>query len=417
MIPDIAINDIYYDKFLFNTDRYYVLIGGRGSGKSYAAAQKIITRCLTDTKCRGFHHRFLVVRKTLPALKRSCWQLMTNMLSRLGIKYELNKTEMSIRIGMHSIIFVSFDDPEKIKSIEGITSIWIEEANELSESEFRTLDLCLRGKYPYYKQIILTLNPISELLWINKALCYDINFETQNYVRDIKSDRAVLKTTYRDNKFIDDKYTEVLENLKHQNKNLWRISALGLWGGNSGLIYTGNYDIMIPRDIHWEHKFYGVDFGYNNPSAVVEVMIRDQEYYIRQLLYDTQLTNTDLIKQLNGMAIDKTCKWYCDSAEPDRIEEFKRAGFNASESDKEVNTGISLIQSKKLHIFDTSTDLIKEIRMYCWQEKQNGDYLDKPVKEWDHCMDAMRYAIYTHSKTYKPTSGLVGMFDFQSQPL
>ncbi len=107
------------------------------------------------------------------------------------------------------------------------------------------------------------------------------------------------------------------------------------------------------------------------------------------------------------------CPWYCDSAEPDRIEEFKRAGFYAVEADKEVNTGISFIQSQKLHIFDASVDLLKEIKMYSWQEKQDGQYLDKPVKEWDHLMDAMRYALYTDSKNRKTVSSIIGMYDLE----
>jgi len=406
-MTDLVINDIYDEFFIGNEDRYYILIGGRGSGKSYAAAQKLIIRCLKETG-----HRILILRKTLPALKRSCWTLVNSLLSRLSIPCQINKTEMNIIINGNTLMFISLDDPEKIKSIEGITSVWVEEASELNESEFKTIDLILRGQTRYYKQIIITLNPINELLWVNKMFCYDINLEKEFYKRDEKTQRTILKTTYQDNHFIDEEYKNILINLQYQNKNLYRISALGVWGGNKGIIYNNYVINSLLKEC--SEIIYGLDFGFNNPTALIQIGKKDNEYYIKQLIYESGLTNNDLIAELKRLEISKNNRIYCDCAEPARIEELKRSGFNVWEAEKNISDGIDYVKSQFLHIEESSTDVIKEIKTYSWQEKKDGSIIDVPVKEWDHAMDAMRYAIYTHTKKAMPLSPLIGAFEFTS---
>lgn len=401
-MSQMVINDIYLKYFIPSKERYCILIGGRGSGKSYSIAQKLILRCSQER-----NHKILIVRKTLPALKRSCWSLIRRIIEDLKIPNQINKTELNITINSNQLLFLSLDDPEKIKSIEGITGIWIEEASEINEIEFKNLDLILRGETQYYKQIIISLNPINELLWVNKMFCYDINFETENY--KVNSDKMVLKTTYKDNMFIDDEYKFILENLKYQNRNLYNISALGLWGGNKGLIYT-NYKIQssIPES---NNIIYGLDFGFNNPTALVEIRIKDSIYYIKQLIYETGMTNNDLIKELARLGIDRNNKIYCDCAEPARIEELRRNGFNVYEAEKEICDGIDYVKSVEMVIEEYSTDLIKEIKTYSWQEKKDGSIIDVPVKENDHLMDAMRYAIYTNKSNNKTVSNLIGVYN------
>jgi phage terminase large subunit len=237
-----------------------------------------------------------------------------------------------------------------------------------------------------------------------------ILIEKEYYKLDEKNQRLVLKTTYKDNRYLDEEYTKVLMDLKHQNQNLYRISTLGVWGGNRGIIYTNYTMISVLKQSN--EVIYGVDFGFNNPTAVLEIRIVDKEYYIKQLIYETGLTNTDLIKQMISLGMDKSSRMYCDCAEPARIEELKRNGFNAWEADKDVNKGIDFVKSQKLYIDENSVDLIKELKTYSWQENKAGDIIDKPSKEWDHSMDALRYACYTHNKTVKPVSNLIGVFSF-----
>lgn len=193
-----------------------MLLGGSGSGKSVFAAQKCIFRALTEK------HRILVIRKVGDTLKDSVFSLVTGLLGQYGILplCEVNKTEKTIRLPNGSeILMKGLDDPEKIKSIAGITSMWIEEATELKEDDFDQLDLRLRGETGSYKQIILTFNPISEQHWLKKRF-FDGEPEKT----------TALKTTYLDNSFLDEEYKEVLELKAKTNPNYYRIYKLGEWG-------------------------------------------------------------------------------------------------------------------------------------------------------------------------------------------
>lgn len=181
------------------------------------AAQKIIRRMLEEPG-----HKILVIRKVAKTLRQSTFALLCQIISdwNLGEIFEINKTEMEIRcINGSQIIHAGLDDSEKIKSIAGITSIWIEEASELEKSDFMQLDLRLRGKLKYYKQIILTFNPISVTHWL-KIEFFD----------NPKEDAFTLKTTYKDNKFIDEEYIKVLLALKDTDEYYYQVYVLGEWG-------------------------------------------------------------------------------------------------------------------------------------------------------------------------------------------
>lgn len=164
-LPELT-NDIYYPLYK-DTSRYLVLYGGAGSGKSVFAAQKILVRMLTEQP-----HRFLVARKVARTLRFSVFSLFQDMIAQWELTplFKVNKSDMTITcINGNQILFAGLDDPEKLKSIAGITGIWIEEASELEQKDFQQLDLRLRGPTKYYKQIILTFNPISALHWLKKV--------------------------------------------------------------------------------------------------------------------------------------------------------------------------------------------------------------------------------------------------------
>jgi len=209
------INEIYYP-LLFNESRYLVLIGGAGSGKSVFAAQKVIARCLEEK------HRFLIIRKVSDTLKDSVFKLITGMLGNMEILSlcDVNKTEKTIHFPNGSeIIMKGLDDPEKIKSIAGITGVWIEEATELQEGDFDQLDLRLRGDTISYKQIIFTFNPIDERHWLKKRF-FDIE----------QPNCTTLHSTYEDNVFIDAEYKEILDQKSKVSPNFYRVYKLGQWG-------------------------------------------------------------------------------------------------------------------------------------------------------------------------------------------
>lgn len=204
---------------LFNSvARYLILYGGSGSGKSWFAAQKVITRLVSEEK-----HRILCLRKVAKTLDTSVFKLLLDVIGELGLRseFEVNKTKMHFRhvpTG-NEIILAGLDDVEKLKSIAGITSIWIEEATELADGDFDQIDLRLRGETDNYKQIILSFNPVDEQHWLKKRF-----FDNRPANADI------CKTTFADNAFIDDEYRTVLEQKASVSPNLYRIYYLGEWG-------------------------------------------------------------------------------------------------------------------------------------------------------------------------------------------
>jgi phage terminase large subunit len=368
-----------YEKALHSQKRYEILYGGAGAGKSYFAAQKLVLRLLTETP-----HRILILRKVSRTNRFSTFSLVKEITNEIeGVK--INNSDLTIQFpNGNEVIFLGLDDTEKLKSIHGITSIWIEEATELTEEDFMQVDLRLRGKTPHYKQIILTFNPISALHWIKKRF-----FDT------IDKDADIFKFTYKDNAFIDREYIEVLESLKETNENLYRVYALGEWGTLAELIYQ-NWKVQeFPQP---SELIAGIDFGFNNPSAVVYLSI---DYDARKILvwdelYVSKITNRELIELLKQKP--QALIYYPDTSEPDRIEELYEAGFTIGKTNKDVIQGINFVKNFTIIIHPQCTNFIKEIETYSYQKDKNGQVLEVPVKFNDHLMDAMRYAVYSHAK-------------------
>ena len=380
-LPKVTNKKFY--KLYKNKDRYLILYGGAGSGKSVFAVQKILFRILIEQ-----NHRIAVFRKVGRTLRHSVFELFQNIMSSWNLTglAKINKSEMTISFPAFNseILFLGIDNPEKLKSIAGITSIWIEEATELTEDDLKQINLRLRGKTKNYKQIIMTFNPISELHWIKNS-----------FFDNPRDNATIVKSTYLDNKFLDEEYIQEIERLKEQDEMYYKVYALGEWGVIGNLIYH-NWDVVKELPDNYDERYYGLDFGFNNPTALVEIRVKDDEYYLKELIYQTKLTNQDLIGIMKSLGINYNDEVYCDSAEPQRIEELQRAGFNAYNSDKSVLDGIDFVKRKKLHITADSANLLAEIKMYKWAEKDDIPQ-DKPVKFKDHLMDAMRYAIYTHN--------------------
>lgn len=388
----IKINNVFapvYYPYLEDRMRYMVLIGGGGSGKSYFAGQKLIYRMLKE---QG--QKILVTRKVDRTLRHSTFDLLKDVVNmyKCNELFTYNKTEMSITCNItgSQIIHKGLDDVEKIKSIQGLTSIWIEEATEISKQDFMQLDIRLRGEMRSYKQIILSFNPIDITHWL-----YAYFFS--NPTERIRQNTSVVHTTYKDNPYLDAEYKDVLEGLIEQDENYYNIYALGNWGILTGLIYN-TFPIIGKYPSSFEETIYGLDFGYNNPTALIEVNIKDNELYINELLYQTKLTNSDLIDLLKDMKIAKYANIYADSAEPQRIEELCRAGYNVTSANKSVKDGIDFVKRFKIYTNVKNINFNKENKAYSYKRDKNGDSIDEPIKMNDHCLDAMRYAIFTHLK-------------------
>ncbi len=380
-------NDEYLP-YLHNDKRYEIFYGGAGSGKSHFVAQKKVYQHLKE---KG--HKTLVVRKVARSNRHSTFDLIKNIIYswRLSNLFKIKENDMEIKcVNGNHMIFTGLDDVEKLKSITGITDMWIEETTEITEKDFNQLDLRLRGKSNFPKQITMTFNPILSSHWLKK------------HFFDRKVDScSILMTTYKDNKFIDEEYKQVIEGLKEQDKTFYEVYALGHWGTLTNVIYS-NWDVV--QNVPEGDTFYGIDFGFNHPTALIKVIEYDGEMYLTEVLYQTHLTNSDLIDRMKGFGIGNA-PIYCDSAEPNRVEELARAGFNVFKAKKEVKDGIDLIKRKKLHVLGDSINLIDELRTYKWKEKQSGEILDEPVKFHDDAVDAVRYALFTHSLVQRVHKG------------
>jgi phage terminase large subunit len=375
---DNYVNEVF-KPLIKNQSRYLHLYGGAGSGKSVFASQKLLFRSFKE---RG--HKILLARKVARTIRFSQFNLIKTMINTSGLReyYKIKESDMNIINIMNGSEFITagLDDREKLKSIFGITSIWVEEATELDFADFNQLDLRLRGLTENYKQIILTYNPVNAYHWLN----------TKNF-----SDSFKLKTTYLDNNYIDNDYINVLQNLKEQDEEFYKIYTLGEWGTLKNIIYNPFQIIDVYPD-NMEDTIYGLDFGYNNPTALIEIKIKDKCYYLKELIYSSRMTNTDLISKLESLNIKKNKYIYCDSAEANRIAEIKRAGFLTYPSDKNVKDGIDFIKTCSIFNKSENRNIIKEVLSYCYKQDKDGNIFDEPVKFNDHAMDAIRYAIYTH---------------------
>lgn len=269
-------NKVYLQHDLLNNkSRYMVLMGGGGSGKSVFASQKIIYRMLKE---KG--HRFLVLRKVQKTLRESVFMEFKKTISnwKLNKLFHIPKgssSDLYIRClaNGNEILFAGLDDVEKLKSISGITSIWIEEASEIEPEDFRQLDIRLRGKTLNYKQMIISFNPISVTHWLKTEF-----FDQQ------KEGAFTLHTTYKDNKFLDEENIKVLEGFKHTDPYFYAVYALGEWGVIGKTIF--NAQIVTERIAALRQQSYKqgyFTFKYEN-EKIVDASIEwvdDDTGYIR----------------------------------------------------------------------------------------------------------------------------------------
>jgi phage terminase large subunit len=222
----------------------------------------------------------------------------------------------------------------------------------------------------------------------------------ERVIDEPSEDKKELVSTYRDNPFLSEDYIKTILALKQQDANFWRIFGLGEWGVLENLVYGIWTEVdALPEG---GETIYGLDFGFNQPSALVEIRLKDEEVYLKQLIYETGLTNSALIARMQTLIPDKSKEVYCDSAEPARIEEIYGAGFNAHPSDKSVKDGIDYVKRQKISVTRDSPDIIKERRSYSYKKDKTGRILDEPIKFADHSLDGIRYALYTNSLKFEP---------------
>jgi len=322
----------------------------------------------------------------MPSLRTSAYKLLLDLLKLYKLEHKHNKTDFVISHGNNEIWFRPLDDVEKIKSIEGINYIWVEEATEITEKDYLQLDLRCRGHNENGPNgLFFTFNPTDPRSFL------------KGMSDNPPDDCSVNHSTYRDNPFLDAVYIRQLQSLIRKDITYHKIYNKGEWATPGNLIYD-NHDIIStwPEEDFFDSIGYGIDFGFNLPATILEVGIHDGDVWERERLYQTGLTNTGLIEQLKKVipphARDRVIR--ADPAEPARIEEIFEAGFNVHPCIKghgSVKLGIDRVKRLTIHILNTSTNLIDEKETYKWKEDKFGNTLDEPVDYRDHLMDAERY--------------------------
>lgn len=379
--------------------RYRILDGGAGSGKSHFMAQETLLNMLNDGR-----HNYLIVRKTGKSIKNSVFRLLSSLITKYGMTqyFEINKSDMSIHCSTGARIITSgLDDVEKLKSVDGINRIWVEEATEITERDFEQLDMRMRGINNIGYQITLTFNPISELHWIKKRF-FDIG----------EPDAMILRTTYKDNKYLDEAYKQKLERMVDRDYQYYRIYTLGEWGSLGNLIFKnwekadlselievsdGKQTKQVRIRDTFDNFYNGLDFGFaEDPLAFTRLHIDEKRkiIYITDEIYEYEMQNDEAAVEIMKLAKREIVT--CDSAEPKSIADLKRNGVNARPAKKgpgSIEHGIKKIQSYKVIIDIGCTNTIKEFSGYKLKEDKDGNIINKPVEINNHIIDAIRYAI------------------------
>lgn len=368
--------------------RITALEGGTRSGKTIGIAQTFIQKSKDSSKKR----KMSIVRKTFPSLRATAMEDYFSLRKQYGV-YDIRDHGRTLNIytdGKNVTEFFSVDDEQKVRGRKR-NDLWINEANELTYEEFAQLAFRTDG------QIYMDFNPVDEDHWIvQKVLC--------------RTDVLHIKSNYRNNPFLTREIILEIEELEKADDNYWRVFGLGERPARNSRIYT-HYQTVDDFVIEsFDEVIYGIDFGYNVPSTLIRIGVKDNSWTWDELLYKTHLTNSDLIAEMKVLLADgmitEDMQGFADAAEPDRIEEIVQAGFNVSKADKSVSgsdakknpVGIDFIKSRPLSITKRSVNTLKEIGKYSFKVDKNGNVRDEPVKIHDHAMDGGRYGQYTFGK-------------------
>lgn len=394
--------------------RYRALKGSAGSGKSVNIAQDYIIK-LSDPRYKGAN--LLCVRKIDVTNRNSTFAELFGAIKRIyGAntytkywKVTPSSLTMECLITGNSIIFRGVQheaDKEKLKSITfpngKLIWIWCEEATELSESDIDILDDRLRGLLDnpnLYYQLTITFNPVSATHWIKRKFF------------DVKDDETLAHhSTYLNNRFIDEAYHKRMMRRKEQDPDGYKIYGLGEWGELGGLILN-NYQV---EEFNTDPEYFdsvnsAQDFGFNHANALYEGGWKDGNIYIFKELYVHELDTEEIIELANRKEFSKKVQMYCDSAEPDRIKMWKKAGYKAVPVKKEpgsVKAQIDYLKQTKIFIHPDCVEMISEIQQWKWKKDRiTGKYLDEPLDFMDDAMAALRYFIEPKRRNKKLTVG------------
>ena len=387
--------------------RYIVMKGSAGSGKSVDTAQHYILRLMKD---KG--RNLVCIRKSDITNRDSTFAELTGAIYKMfGDKYErywkINSSplQLTCKANGNKIIFRGMNDEkqrEKLKSITfqkgKLTDVWCEEATELTQADVEIIDDRLRGELPpgQFYQIRMTFNPVNKNHWIKKVFF------------DIPDDNVLTHhSTYLMNRFIDDAYRQRMERRKQVDPEGYQIYGLGEWGEIGGLILH-NWEVKeISQSLEdYDDIAIGQDFGFNHANAILLLGWKDSNIYILSELYGFEKDSSEWIDEALKKELPKNKQMWCDSAEPDRISMWKKAGFRSKAVSKEPNSVRAQIDwlkggtvkgekiDRKIFVHPQCVNTIKELQQWKWKkDEKTGQYLEEPVPFQDDAMAALRYGV------------------------
>ena len=390
-----------YGTFWRYKGRYRVCKGSRASKKSKTTALWFIVNMMAHPQANT-----LVVRKTYRTLKDSCYKELKWAVHRLGVDawwdFKLSPLEATYKPTGQQIYFRGLVDPLKVTSITTdvgyLCWAWLEEAYEvMNEDDFNILDESIRGEVPegLFKQWTITFNPWNEHHWLKKRF-----FDAPD-----DPDILAMTTNYLCNEFLDAADIKVFEDMKKRNPRRYAVAGLGGWGIVDGLVYENwkerEFDPKAPSFLQEHPKLvsaFGLDFGYTNDPSTLFCGLLDQEHkqlFVFDEMYEKGMSNKRIHDTITEMGYSKE-QITADSAEPKSIDELKGMGLRikgAAKGKDSVKNGIQWIQDLEIIIHPRCVNFITEISNYTWDKDKFGTKLNEPIDDFNHLMDAMRYAL------------------------
>lgn len=388
--PSRVFNKHIYDKLEDYNTFTEIHYGGASSGKSHGVIQKVVYKACKDWK---YPRKVLFLRKVGSTVYDSIFEDVKQCLDAWDLLDKCKVNNSAYRIELPNgaqFIFKGLDNPEKIKSIKGISDVVMEEASEFTLDDYTQLTLRLRDRKHKQKQIYLMFNPVSKVNWVFNAF----------FVKRPKN-TVIYQTTYKDNRFLDDVTRENIEELANRNEAYYKIYALGEFATLDKLVFPKYEKRLLNKDkLAHLPSYFGLDYGFiNDPSAFLHVKIDDEnkKLYIVEEYVRKNLTNDKIAEAIQNLGYGKE-EIRADSAEKKSNQELRNRGISrvidALKGPGSVMQGIQYILQYDIIVDERCVKTIEELENYTWKkDKKTNEYINEPVDSYNHCLDAVRYAI------------------------
>lgn len=392
--------------------RYVILMGGRGAGRSTVASQFALAKLRAST-----YFRCAIMRFILGDIRNSIFQDISDRIEEQGLERYVSVREHSLSFGFKKNVIngigfrkSSGEQRSKMKSLANYNCVIIEEADEVAEEDFMQLDDSLRTVKGDIR-IILLLNAPDKNHWIIKRWFNLVPSETEGFFlpelkESAKEDTVYIRTSYYDN------LVNIAEATQRNFERYRTTRPDHYWNMIRGLVSEGKrgriFKDWMPttNEVYDSLPFpeiYGLDFGFtNDPTALIGTKRHNRKAWAREYLYETGLTNSMISKRMTELGIPQSAIIYADSSEPKSIEELRQDGWDvrpASKGADSVKAGIDLLLDFEFFYTEESENVAKENQEYKWALDRNKEPTNDPVDDFNHAMDAIRYAIWTDEHT------------------